>query len=334
MKAYVLRRLVSLLLVLLGMTVVTFVISHVIPADPARAAAGMFASAEAVEAIRQEMGLDRPLYVQYWNYMRSLLHGDLGRSILTREPVLDDLLRRLPASLELAVAGMCISLPLGLLIGVVCSQRPGGLTDVLARGVAVLGVATPAFWLAQIMQLVFYSVLGWFPAAGRIATGCAPPPAVTGLYVVDAALTGNLAALGSALRHLILPAVTVGLGSAAVIARMTRSSMMEVLKQEFVRTARAKGLAERVVVYRHALRNALIPVITVAGMQFSGLIAWLVLVEVIFAWPGLGSYAARSVLALDFPAIMGFTLLTSTIYVVVNLAVDLVYAFIDPRIRY
>jgi peptide/nickel transport system permease protein len=334
MREYFLRRLVSLVFVLLGMSVLAFVISHLIPADPARAAAGPAASGEAIENIRKRMGLDLPLYEQYAMYMGRLLRGDLGESIEGYRPVLDEIRQRVPASLELALFSLAIAVPIGLLLGVVCALRPGGALDALGRAFATLGMSIPIFVLALLMQLILYARLGLLPAAGRIDEAIGAPTTITGLYLVDSLVTGNLPAFVSALKHIIAPALTLAFGVLGGLTRITRSSMLEVLHQDYVRTARAKGLEERAVLLRHALKNAMVPVVTVIGLELAGLIAWVFLVELVFAWPGIGSWAVHAIMVLDFNSVMGVTLVFSLLYVFINFAVDMAYVAFDPRIRY
>ena len=335
MTRLLIRRLISLVFVLFGMTVITFTLSHVVPADPAAAAAGLNASALEINTIRQRMGLDRPLYEQYALYMEGLiLRGDLGRSIASNVPVQEDLVRYLPASLELALSAIVLYLPAGLLLGVLSARAAGGAVDAATRGFAIVGLSVPVFWLGLIAQLVFYGLLGWLPATGRISSTFGPPQPVTGFFTIDALLAGNAAAFADAVRHLILPAVVLALGNLTVITRMTRSSVLEVLSQDFVRTARAKGLHERTVVTRHVLRNAMLPVVTVVAIQIGALIAWQFLVETIFSWPGIGSWAVNSITTLDFNAVMAVTLFGSVLYVTLNFAADISYLVFDPRIRY
>lgn len=335
MHRYILRRLGALVFVLVGMSILTFTISHVIPADPAAAAAGPEATAEAIETIRRRMGLDRPLPEQYLRYMAGLiLRGDLGESIRTHRPVAEDIKNRLPASLELAGVSFFFALPTGVFLGIISARWAGRLADALTRLFAILGVSVPVFVLAMLIHYVFYFRLGWFPGSGRIAVTVGAPERITGFYLIDSLLTGNGEAFVSALRHIILPAVTLSVASLAVITRMTRSSMVEVLHQDYIRTARAKGLAERVVLWRHALKNAFVPVLTVVGLQLAALIAWVFLVELVFSWPGIGTYAAQCILGMDFQPIMAITLIFSVIYVCINLVVDILYLFLDPRIRY
>jgi peptide/nickel transport system permease protein len=335
MGRYILRRMATLILVLVGMSIVTFTISHVIPIDPAAAAAGMEGSPAVIEQIRKEMGLDRPLYVQYFSYMGGIvLRGDFGYSILNRRPVLKDILTFAPASLELALFSLALCVPIGISLGAITATRAGGLTDALVRIFAIAGVAMPVFWLALLLQLVFYRMLGWFPDGGRLGVLYTSPPSVTRLFLIDSLLGGQWNVFLDALKHLVLPGVTLALANIAIIARMTRSSLLEVMHQDYIRTARAKGLSSIKVLTGHAMKNAMVPVVTVIGLQLGYLIAWVFLVEYIFSWPGIGSYAVRCIVNLDFPAVQGVTLFTSFMYVFINLGVDIVYVFLDPRITY
>jgi peptide/nickel transport system permease protein len=280
------------------------------------------------------MGLDRPLHEQYLIYVGGVLRGDLGRSIMNNSSVADDLRRFLPASLELALTALLLFVPLGLVFGVITGTRAGGWVDAATRGLAIIGVSVPVFWLALMMQVFLYGQLGWFPATGRIGTEFGPPPNVTGFFTLDTLLAGRPDAFVSALRHLAMPAHALAAGNLAMLTRMTRSSVLEVLHQDYIRTARAKGLDERALLRRHALRNALIPVVTLLAIQMAGLIAWQFLVETIFSWPGVGSYAVKAITTLDFNVIMGITLFGSVLYVTLNLLADLSYLVLDPRIRY
>ncbi len=335
MGQYLLRRLISLLFVLFGMSVLTFAISHVIPADPAAAAAGFTANAEQIAQYRKELGLDRPLYEQYLRYIGGIvLHGDFGRSILNQRPVLEDILTFLPASIELAAVSFLLAVPLGIILGIATAVRAGRLSDAVTRAFAILGVSIPVFILGLLLQLVFYKQLRWFPSGGRLDVDIVLPNSGTGFLVIDSLIQHNWGALGSALRHLALPAATLAIANLAVVMRMTRSSILEILTADHVRTARAKGLAEPRILAHHVLKNAMIPVVTVIGLQFAALIALVFLVEVIFSWPGIGSYAVRAILGLDFQPIMGITLLFSVLYVIVNFLVDLTYPVLDPRIKY
>ena len=330
---FLLRRIVGIAFVMIGVSVITFAISHVVPADPAVAALGDHATDAQIAAFRAEYHLDRPLPEQYATYVVGILHGDLGKSIRTRRAVADDLADSFPATLELSFAALLISLLVGIPAGIWSAIYRGRLPDVIVRIAALAGGSLPVFWLGLIVIGLFYYQLGWLPGGGRLDTFMSPPPTRTGLYVVDSVIALNLDALRSSLIHLVLPALTLGYFSTAVIARMTRSSMLEVLGQDYMRTARAKGLAERLIVLRHGLRNALIPTVTVIGLTFGSLLSGAVLTETIFSWPGLGRYATASAISLDFPAVLGVTLLAAIVYPVANLAVDVAYYWLDPRIQ-
>ncbi len=328
-----LRRGIGMVLVILGVSMITFFISHVVPADPVAAALGDHAREDQIAAFRAEYGLDKPVVEQYVIYIDNLLHGNLGVSIRTRRPVIDDLRDFFPATLELSLAALLVSIFIGVPTGVWSSLFRNRLPDNVVRVFALIGGSLPIFWLGLIVISIFYYQLGWLPLGGRIGDFVRPPQTITGLYVVDSLLTGNMPALVSSLRHLILPAFTLGYFSTAVISRMTRSSMLEVLNQDYIRTARAKGLHERLVVLRHGLRNAMLPTVTVIGVTFGSLLSGAVLTETVFSWPGLGLYATASAISLDFPAVMGVTLLAALVYTLVNLIVDLSYHWFDPRIQ-
>jgi peptide/nickel transport system permease protein len=335
MHVYVIRRLFALIFVLFGVSVLTFTIAHLQPSDPARFVAGDQATDEQVGQIRARLGLDRPLPEQYFRYMTKLLtRGDLGVSMLGRRPVAEALKDYLPASLELALFTLLFAVPLGVALGIISATRAGGVVDFITRLVAIAGVCVPVFFSGLLLQLLFYGILDWFPPGGRISLTMSPPAHITGLYLVDSILTGNSAAFVDSLRHIFLPALTLTLGNLGLITRMTRASILEILLQDYVRTARAKGLAERVVLTRHVLKNAFNPVLTVIGLQLASLIGWMFIVEIVFSWPGIGTYAVRAVMSFDFEPIMGFVLFMCVIYVVVNLVVDLLYPVFDPRIRY
>lgn len=332
MRRLALRRLVSLPLVLLGMSLITFLLTHVVPGDPARLAAGPHASAEAVQTLREEYGLNDPLPIQYVTYMRDLAHGDLGTSISTRRPVLDDLAEFFPATAELTAVAMLLVVVVGLPLGLVAGMMKDRLPDFAIRIASVAAVSMPVFMLGIILQIIFYGRMGLLPAGGRIDTFIPPPATLTGSYVIDSVLRGDTAALQSALVHLVLPAVSLAAASMAVIVRMLRATVGEVRDSDHVRTAHAKGLPSHLVLRRHVFRNALIPVTTLLGLQVGVLLAGSVLVEVVFSWPGIGLYAVNAISNLDYSAIVGVTLLISAVYVVANLIVDLVYLVLDPRI--
>jgi peptide/nickel transport system permease protein len=328
------RRLATTVPVVLGITLVTFVTLHLFPADPARLLAGPGADEAQVRAIQRELGLDRPLPVQYVRYLGDLVTGHLGRSIQTGQPVADDLLRRLPATLELALVTMVVYIALSLPLGVLAAITRGRWPDLLIRLVAVGGLAVPAFWLGFLLQLVLYRELGWVrQAVGRLAPSLAPPPFVTGFYLVDALLGGDLPAFRSATVQLVMPVTCLVLSRLGVGVKLTRTSLLEVIGSDYIRTARAKGLGERAVLARHALRNALMPVVTAFGIQLGYLLGGTLVVEVVFGWPGIGQYAIGSITAVDFPAIMSVTVVISVFFVLANLLVDLLYVYLDPRLR-
>jgi peptide/nickel transport system permease protein len=334
MILYVVKRLFLLIPVILCICVITFVISRVIPADPAQVAAGLDAGPEQVETLRQVMGLDRPLPIQFFLYLEGLCHGDLGRSMRTRQPVMKDIQLYFPATLELTIVTMLFYTLVGIPLGIVSAATHSKLADLLVRVFAVSGTAMPIFWLGLLLQLLFYRQLRWLPAIGRLDTQVSAPYGVTGLYLVDSLLTANWPAFVNALRHILLPATTLVLGRLAVAVRMTRASMLDVLGKEYVRAARAKGLRERAVIIRHAFRNALIPIITLLALQFGWLLGGTIIVEAIFSWPGIGQYAVLSIIALDFAPIMGIAVLSAVIFTLLNLIVDVAYVVIDPRICY
>ncbi len=332
MRRLLLRRLISLPLVLLGMTVVTFAVTHIIPGDPARLQAGPHASAEQVQVLRHKYGYDQPLVKQYVTYMGDLLHGNLGDSITTRRPVTDDLREFFPATIELTTAAMLIVVVVGLPLGMLGGLRRGRFSDHFSRLFSIVAVSMPVFWLGIILQIVFYQKANILPVGGRIDPALLPPTHATGFYVIDALWSGDTVALRSSLSHLILPAVTLAAGSLAVITRMTRASVIDVSGSDHVRASVAKGISRPLVIRRHIFSNAIIPVTTVFGLQVGTLLAGSILVEVVFSWPGLGLYAVNAISNLDFAAIMGVTLLISFTYVIVNLAVDIAYLLLDPRI--
>jgi peptide/nickel transport system permease protein len=333
LATYVARRLALMSLVLFGVLVITFVVSHVIPADPVGAILGGNAPPEKVDALRRQLGLDKPLHLQFVAYLWGVLHGDLGTSLRTGRPVWRDIQQYFPATVELTVSAILLAIVLGVPMGVVSAVRRNQAADHAARLFSIVGVSMPVFWTGLVLLLALYYRLGWLPGPGRLDLAVLPPPSRTGLLVLDSLAARNWAALQNTLAHLLMPAFVLGYVATATIARITRSSMLDVLGQDYIRTARAKGLWERVVILRHALRNALIPTVTVIGLVFGGLLEGSVLTETIFAWPGLGRYITTGYITLDYPAVMGGTLYIAVVFSVVNLAVDLTYAVLDPRIR-
>lgn len=333
MRTYILKRLVFTIPVLLGVSLVVFLVVRLAPGDPAKVMAGEHASAEFLEAMRTKWGLDKPFYVQYGVWLWRALHGDLGLSIATHAPVLQEVLERFPATLELSLVAMAFATLVGMVAGILSAVRQYSVIDYLAMVGALIGVSVPVFWLGLMLMLFFGLYLDLLPISGRLDPGVTLQT-ITGLYLLDAVLTWNWRAFLSALSHLLLPGIALGTIPMALIARMTRSAMLEVIRQDFIRTERAKGLPERMVIYRHALRNALIPIVTVVGMEFGLLLGGAILTETIFAWPGLGRYTVDAVYARDYPAIQGAVLFIACVFVVVNLVTDILYAMINPRIRY
>ena len=330
----VLRRLPLLAVLLAAISAAVFGLTQYLPGDPAFiAAGGGDATPEMIEHARIRLGLDRPTWVRYLLYMRNALTGDFGHSLVNRKPVIQDLRAFWPASAELALAAITISAVVGIPLGVLSAVRAGRWLDRLITPGSVFLGSMPIFWLGLMAVLVFYRMLDLLPAGGRLTVGLTPPPSVTGLLLIDSLLARDPAAFGDALRHLILPAAILSVISLAMITRVTRAAMLDILHEDYLRTARAKGLGESRVVLKHAFRNASVPVVTVLGIQLGQLIGGVVVTETIFSWPGLGLYAVTAVENQDYPAIMAFTLVTTVAYVAINLAVDLVYPLLDPRTR-
>lgn len=334
MRYYIIRRFVLLAFVLFGLITFTFFISHILPGDPARLHAGHHATREAMEAITRRWGLDKPLWQQYVIYLKSLLRGDMGDSLRSRRPVTSDLMDYFPATFELTTVSIIITMLVGIPLGVISATKKDTILDHISRIISTTGVATPTFWLGLLLQLSFYRHLGWFPFGGRLPPGMTPPKQITGLYILDSLLTGNLNTLVASVWHITMPAICLSYVSLATVTRMLRATMLEVMDQDYIKTTRAMGLRERMVVYKYALKNALIPVITVVGLSYGGMLGGTLLIESVFAWPGLGYYATQGILTLDFPAIIGTTFLFGFIYIIVNLLTDILYAFFDPRITY
>jgi peptide/nickel transport system permease protein len=331
LRTYILRRLALLVPVILGVLVLVFIISYIIPADPARAWAGPQAREEQIQALRDRYHLDDPVYMQIYHYLRNLiLDFDLGVSVTSGRPVLTDLRSFFPATFEMAIFAFLLAILIGIPLGVISALRRNKPLDHLSRFVALGGVSTPLFWSALLMQLVFYYKLGWLPAIGRLSVDI---ERYTGFVLLDSLLNGNLAAFGDAAKHLVLPVVTLAFYTMGYLVRITRASMLEVLEAEYVNTARAKGLPRKIVIYRHALKNAIVPPLTLLGMTFGRLLGGTVLLETIFAWPGMGRYAAGSIVQVDLPAVVGFTLVTALVMILSNLVVDVLYSVIDPRVR-
>jgi peptide/nickel transport system permease protein len=334
MVSYILKRLAWMVFVLFGVMTVVFFISRVIPADPVAAMLGGQAPPELIEQVKAKWDLDKPLYDQYLIYLWRLLQGDLGISISTGKPVAEDLLQFFPATFELATAATILSILFGIMLGIISAVKRGRAVDHLSRLSALLGISMPVFWLGLLMLLLFYYLLGWLPGAGQLPYYMSRPPRVTGLITIDSLIAGRLDAFQSALKHLVMPAVVLSFFGIAAISRITRSSMLDVLREEYINTARAKGLREVGVVMKHALKNAMLPVSTIAGITYGRLLEGSVITETIFAWPGLGRYATNAFLALDFPAVVGSTMLIALLYALTNLVVDISYAYLNPKIRY
>ena len=330
----VLRRLATALPSVAGVIIVTFLLTRALPGDPAVYFAGPAATQEAIAEIRHLMGFDRSLPVQFVDYLRHLAHGDLGTSLSTGQPVLSELATRLPASAELTLSALILAVGIAVPLGIMAALRPGSLVDHACRIVTTAGVSLPTFFTGLLLVYVFYYLAGLAPAPlGKLDVYSTPPPHWTGFYLIDSLAAGDFATFRAALGQLILPAATMAIFSLAPLARITRASMLAALGSEFIRTARASGLAHRRIVYGYALRNALLPVVTTLGMVFSFMLGANVLVEKVFAWPGIGSYAVEALIASDYAPVQGFVLVMALLYVLLNLGIDLAYGLIDPRVR-
>ena len=326
-------RLVGAIPNLIGVIVITFLLTRALPGDPAAFFAGQAASVEAVEQIREKLGLNKSLLEQFFLYLKDLSRGDFGQSLSTGQAVATEIVQRLPASIELTFAGLLFAVVIALPLGVLAATRPGSWIDQLCRLITTAGVSLPTFFTGLLLSYIFYFLLGVSPSPiGRLDPVFSAPRAITGMYLIDSLLTGEGALFWAALKQIILPAVTMGLFVLAPLARMTRASMLGVLSSDFIRTARASGLKGSTVLWAYAFRNALLPVVTTLGMVFSFLLGSNVLVEKVFAWPGIGSYAIESLTASDYAPIQGFVLTMGVLYVLLNLMIDLTYALIDPRV--
>ncbi len=331
----ILRRLLLLFPMMVGITLLLFVMTHIVPVNPLSVilTEKSMEDPHAVAAAVEKWGLDKPLPVQYMIYLNNLLHGDMGLSFKTKNPVTQDLRTFLPATVELSIGSFIFAILLGLPLGVLSAVRSGKLLDKASQVISLLGASMPPFWSGLLVLFVFYFKLGWAPGPGRIDSRLGTPDTVTGLFLVDSLLGHNMDEFWSSVTHLILPSIILGWFTLALISRITRSSMLEVLTQDYVRTARAKGVREKWVIIKHALRNALIPLTTLMGLAFAGLMSGAIMTETIFAWPGIGRYAVEASANLDYPALTGVTLLIALFYSIVNLIVDILYTLIDPRIR-
>lgn len=333
MYRFVLKRLIALLPTLAGISLLVFLMLYLVPGDPAQVMLGERANAESLAELRATMGLDQPFHVQFYRFFTGLLRGDLGRSIRTHEKITTELVQRFPATCELTVASMMLAVVVGIAAGLWAAVRRGKIADLLSMILATAGISIPVFWLALMLVLLLAFYVPLFPVSGRLSTDIYFEP-VTYFYVIDALLHGDFAACGDVLWHLFLPALTLGTIPMAVIARMTRASLIDVLGEDYIRTAWAKGLQQRVVIVRHALKNAFIPTLTVIALEFGYLLGGAVITETIFAWPGVGRWLFLAVQARDFRAVQGGVLLLAAVFVLANLIADVLYAWLDPRIRY
>jgi len=331
MIGFIIRRILIVIPTLLGVTIIIFSMLAITPGDPAELLLGERATKDSLDAMREYLGLKKPLYVQYWMFIKRVAKFDLGETIWTRQKVSKEIMDRFPATIELAFAAMIISSFLGVLLGIISAAKQYSWFDYASMLGSLFGVSMPVFWLGLMLMLIFSLTLGWFPMSGRMGVDT-EVTVITNLFILDSILTRNWAALKDALMHLALPAMALSTIPLAIVARMTRSSMLEVLRQDYIKTARAKGLSEVKIVLKHALRNGLIPVVTVVGLQFGILLGGAILTETVFAWPGVGKWLFDGVVKRDYMVIQGGSLLVATVFVFVNLIVDLLYAIINPRI--
>lgn len=333
MGKFLTKRILSLILVIIGMTFVVFLAIRLLPADPARAAAGAGATNAQVELKRIELGLDKPMYVQYFKYIKGLLTFDMGTSLHNKLPISEEISKRLVATLELTFVSLVLYFILSLLLGCLAALKRNTALDSGIRIFAVGSMSIPPYWLALLLQLLLYYKFKLFPVGYRLPIGMAAPTKITGFYIMDSLLTGNWETLGASIRCLVLPASCLVLGYCGITTRMMRTQLLQELRQDYVRTARSKGLPERIVVLRHAIRNSISPILTMVGMQAGGMIGGTVLIEKIFSWPGLGSYAIQVIADLDIVVIAGISLVMSIVFVTINFIIDILYVVIDPRVR-
>jgi len=331
MLAYFARRILVLIPTLLGISIIVFLMLRITPGDPAELLLGERATEEALQEIREHLGLNEPLHVQYGMFLKRLMKGDLGETIWSRQKVWIEVKERFPATIELSVTALFISCFFGIIFGIISATRQYSIFDYLSMLGALIGVSMPIFWLGLVFMLIFSLHLGWLPLSGRLSVGI-DLEVITNFYILDSVLTKNWTALKDALWHIIMPAVTLSTIPMAIVARMTRSAMLEVLRQDYIKTAKAKGLSQFIVTFKHALRNALIPVVTTIGLQFGVALGGAILTETIFAWPGVGKWMFDAVMKRDYMVIQGGTLFIAALFVVINLVVDMLYAVINPRI--
>ena len=330
---YVLRRLFFMIFIMIGVTLIVFTISRAVPGDPALLLSGEGATKEDIQNLRKQWGLDKPAYQQYLIYLKNLLRGDLGKSIFTGRPVTHDLKLFFPATLELTVVSLFIAVVLGMLSGIVSARHKDKLVDHGSRLFSLVGISMPIFWLGLLLLIVVYYKFGLLFPGGRLSNNMSAPARFTGLYVIDSLLSGNWATLKNSILHLILPSICLAMNALGRISRMSRASILNIIHENYVRTAESKGLPKWVTNYRYVLRNALLPVITLIGVMFGRLLSGAIITEVIFAWPGLGRYAVEATMAHDFVPLMGFSVLVSFLYGISNLLVDILYALLDPRVE-
>jgi len=334
MLMYIVRRIIMIIPVMIGLSILLFVISRLLPGDPVGLAAGPRATPEQIAALRAEFGLDQPLPVQYFNYLKGLLSGDWGASLMTRRPVLDDLRAYLPATIELVIASLTLAVIAGVPLGVLSAVRPGGPVDIAARLGSLASLSMPRFFLGLMLQLFFAMLLAWFPFGGRFPLIAFPPPTVTGLLTIDSLLIGDFEAFGLSLKHLALPALTMALSPMASILQLTRASTLEVLNQDYVLTARAMGLPRNLILFKYVLKNSLSATLTMTALFVGWALSGTVLVETVFDWPGIGLYATHSVISQDFMPILGVSITIGLIFTVINLLADLAYGLLNPKVQY
>lgn len=333
MIKYIVKRLLMLIPVLIGVSLIVFFLLRVCAPDPAPVVLGQHATDAQIEAWRDANGLNDSVVTQYVDFIKGAVTGDFGESYYTHKPVLEEIGARFPATLEIAIFAIIIASIFGIAIGVIAAVKKNSIIDNASMVLSLVGVSIPIFWLGILFIIFFVKILGWLPASGRIDSMLRPED-ITGLYLIDTLVTGDFDAFKNALWHLILPGCTLALYTLAIISRMTRSSMLDTLNQDYIRTARSKGLSEGRVIVKHGLRNALMPIVTVIGLQFGSLLGGAVLTETVFAWPGIGKYTVECITKSDFPVIQAVVLIIATIFVLMNLIVDIIYAFLDPRIKY
>jgi peptide/nickel transport system permease protein len=333
MFSYILRRILILIPLLLAISIVVFFMIHLIPGDPVQIMLGDKGTEEDAARIRAELGFDEPLHIQYFKFLSNLMKGDLGRSIRNRNPVISEIQNSFPATIELTILSMVFASAIGIMAGIISAIKQYSIIDNLTMVGALLGISMPVFWVGMMLMLIFGSELGWLPISGRISR-VTDLNVITNFYIIDSIITQNWAALRSTLSHLILPALTLATIPVAMIARMTRSTTLEVLNQDYIRTARAKGLPEKTVIMKHVLKNSLIPVVTIIGLQFGSFLGGAVLTETVFARAGVGRLLINGILGRDFPVIQGAVIVIASFFVLINLFVDILYSFLDPRIHY